>query len=100
MEDRAIMPENQPASRGNMNGTGEMPGGEMSSRDSQAGMSQMPESEMPRGAMATSHLMTGRGQLPNSEMPAGAMQESADLGEITSIDLPGVWRLTITRISN
>ena len=82
MEDISTIPS------GKMEDPGEMPGGEMNAGSGMAGVGQMPSGEMPRGEMTT-----------RGELPGGELHESAGLDTITTIDLPGVWQLTLTRIS-
>ena len=77
-----------------MEHTDKMSQGETASSGSMAGPGEMPSGEMTAGSN-----MAGMGERPSGEMPIGEMHESAGVGDMTTIELPGLWRLTLTRVS-
>lgn len=77
----------------------EMPAATMTAGS--ASMGEAAAGEMPRGDMGGGQpgSMSGGGG-SGGEMPTGAMGESAGTGNLQVIEIPGSWRLTLSRISS
>ena len=75
-----------------MENTGEMTQGKMTGAGA-AAMRQMPTSEMPRGEM------TGAGAAAMGQMPRVEIAKSEGDEHIGTVELPGLWRLSLSLIS-
>jgi hypothetical protein len=77
--------------------TGEMPSGQMT--ETKAGpMGEVSAGEMPRGEMRASKG-GARGEVLGGEMPRSEMTEAEIEKGIGAIELPGLWRMTISPVS-
>jgi len=78
----------------------EMPRGEMTASDAGA-MGEILGQEMPRGEMTASEA-GAMGEMLGREMPRGEMtaSEAGAMGEsLGAVELPGLWRMTISPVS-
>jgi hypothetical protein len=77
---------------------GEMPSGEMTGSEAGA-MDETSGGGMPRGEMTGSGV-GAMGEVSGGEMPSGEMTEVESVGSsLGAIELPGLWRLTISPVS-
>jgi hypothetical protein len=77
--------------------SGEMPRGRMATAGGGT-LGELPTGAMPSGVM-TSSGATIVGQRPTDEMPRGEMIGSANMGDVRTIEIPGLWRLTLSPAS-
>ena len=101
MDDATEMPRGAmtegPSSPRSADDEGQMPRGLMTARGTPAGETaggEMPGGHMgggPGGGMSA-------GEASGGEMPGGSMVEPGGLGSVQAIEIPGLWRVTLSKV--